>query len=63
MKLGHHASDLCFVGERSSELLSGPKESHQKFWEMLQKHIEIEDPTSVDRVLGRRHIITRMNVA
>ena len=44
-------------------LLSGPKESHQKFWEMLQKHIEIEDPTSVDRVLGRRHIITRMNVA
>ena len=26
---------------------------------MLQKHIEIENPTPVDRVLGRRHIITR----
>ena len=40
-------------------LLSGPKESHQKFWEMLQKHSEIEDPTPVGRVFGRRHIITR----
>ena len=40
-------------------LLSGPEESHQDFWKMLQKHIGIEDPTPVDRVLGRRHLITR----
>ena len=40
-------------------LLSGLEESHQDFWKMLQKHIEIEDPTPVDRVLGRRHLITR----
>ena len=40
-------------------LLSGPQENHKQFWEMIQKHIEIEDPTPVDRVLGRRHIIKR----
>ena len=40
-------------------VLSGPEENHQDFWKMLQKHTEIEDPTPVDRVLGRRHLITR----
>ena len=40
-------------------LLSGPEENHQDCWKMLQKHTEIEDPTPVDRVLGRRHLITR----
>ena len=39
-------------------LLSGPEENHQDLWKMLQKHIEIEDPTPVDNVLARRHLIT-----
>ena len=41
-------------------LLSGPQKAHAPFWEMMQKHIKIESPTPVDRVLGRHHEIQKM---
>ena len=36
-------------------MLSGPINQHKPFWDKGKKHIEIEDPTPVDRVLGRNH--------
>ena len=40
-------------------VLSGPKSSQAEFWAELQKHLDIEPPTEVDRVLGRKHVIQR----
>jgi hypothetical protein len=37
-------------------VLSGPASAHGAFWRELEKHLEIEPPTPVDRVLGRKHI-------
>lgn len=35
-------------------VLSGPCENHKAFWEQLSKHLEFEEPSSVDRILGRK---------
>ena len=40
-------------------VLSGPRGSQPAFWEELQRHLEIEPPSEVDRVLGRRHVYQR----
>ena len=40
-------------------LLSGPEKLHDEFWKKLQSHLEIEDPTDVDRCLGRKHVFER----
>ena len=42
-------------------VLSGPTKNHKWFWDELQKHIEIDPPSPVDRVLGRKHLIKRDN--
>ena len=34
-------------------LLSGPQEAHEGFWRELAKHLEFDEPTPVDRILGR----------
>ena len=36
-------------------VLSGPADQHKPFWDKVKKRIEIEDPTPVDRILGRNH--------
>ena len=43
-------------------VLSGPASSQKGFWDELQKHLSIEPPDDVDRVLGRQHIINRGEV-
>ena len=40
-------------------LLSGPASAHDAFWSEIQKHLEIEAPTPVDRVLGRKHLLEK----
>ncbi|CAE7029195.1 GIP [Symbiodinium natans] len=40
-------------------VLSGPKDTQAAFWEELQKHLDIEPPSEVDRVLGRKHVYQR----
>ena len=45
-----HADDI---------ILSGPEQAHEAFWAELQSHLEIEPPTLVDRVLGRKHLFER----
>ena len=40
-------------------VLSGPSSEHPKFWNEIRQFLNIEDPAPVDRVLGRRHVITR----
>ena len=36
-------------------LVSGPEGRHESFWAELQKHLEIDEPSDVNRVLGRGH--------
>ena len=36
-------------------LLSGPVANHDRFWESLGKHIDIEPPQELERFLGRHH--------
>ena len=40
-------------------VVSGPENQHKSFWEKVQKQIEIEEPSPVDRILGRHHKISR----
>ena len=40
-------------------LISGPSDRHAPFWEELQRHLEIDEPTDVNRVLGRGHAFVR----
>ena len=40
-------------------IVSGPEAEHEKLWKLIEKEIEIEPPTPVDRVLGRNHHVTR----
>ena len=40
-------------------VLTGRENSQVEFWAELQKHLDIEPPTEVDRVLGRKHVIQR----
>ena len=36
--------------------LSGPQKNHTKFWSTLQKHVQLEDPAELSKVLGRNHV-------
>ena len=36
--------------------LSGPSANHSKFWEVLRKVVQLEDPAPLSKVLGRGHI-------
>ena len=36
--------------------LSGPQKIHSKFWSTLQKHVQLEDPAELSKVLGRNHV-------
>ena len=36
--------------------LSGPNANHSKFWEVLRKVVQLEDPAPLSKVLGRGHI-------
>ena len=38
-------------------ILSGPSNAHNPFWDELQRHLEIEEPTKVERILGRKQEI------
>ena len=40
-------------------ILSGPESQHKLFWDKVKQHIEIEDPTPVDRILGRNHKVIK----
>ena len=35
--------------------LSGPIGAHEAFWEKLAKHVDVEPPQELGRVLGRQH--------
>ena len=35
-------------------VLSGPTPNHSPFWQKLRQHLEVEDPSPVDRILGRK---------
>ena len=37
--------------------LSGPAESHEKFWGILREKVQLEDPSPLDKVLGRGHCL------
>ena len=43
-------------------VLSGPSNGQAEFWQELQRHLELEEPGPVDRVLGRKHVIKRGDV-
>ena len=36
--------------------LSGPKRNHNEFWSVLRKHVQLEDPAPLAKVLGRGHV-------
>ena len=36
--------------------LSGPSANHSKFWDVLQKKVQLEDPAPLSKVLGRGHV-------
>ena len=38
-------------------VLSGPSGRHDSFWAELRKHLEIENPTKVERILGRKQVM------
>ena len=48
----------CYVDDI---LCSGPSSEQNKFWQEIEKHLEIEPPTQVERVLGRQHKFDRTN--
>lgn len=35
--------------------LSAPAENHEKFWELVRKKVQLEDPLPLTKVLGRGH--------
>ena len=47
-------SGLLLTSYVDDMILSGPRNSHKTFWDELQKHLEIEEPTKVERILGRK---------
>jgi len=36
--------------------LSGPQKNQTKFWSTLQKHVQLEDPAELSKLLGRNHV-------
>ena len=43
----------CLCWRLNIEWTSG---SHSKFWSVLQKHIQLEEPAGLSKVLGRNHV-------
>ena len=43
--------------------LSGPQKNHSKFWSTLQKHVQLEDPADLSKVLGRNHVTCDQGLA
>ena len=48
LALGVYVDDLT---------LSGPQKNHSKFWSTLQKHVQLEEPAELSKVLGRNHVM------
>ena len=42
-------------------MLSGPEGEHAGFWSELEKHVDIEDVTGLDRFLGRHHELVEVS--
>lgn len=38
------------------DVVSGPSSQHQPFWD---RHLELDEPADVNRILGREHSISR----
>ena len=62
-----HKSTFWFPKERQmltvyvdDLLLSGPIGSQKSVWDRLRKHVTIEDPETVERFLGRTHILSSL---
>ena len=47
LALGVYVDDLT---------LSGPSANHSKFWDVLQKKVQLEDPAPLSKVLGRSNM-------
>ena len=43
--------------------LSGPQKNRSKFWPTLQKHVQLEDPADLSKVLGRNHVTCDQGLA
>ena len=39
--------------------LAGPQENHEKGWELIGKHIDMDTPEEVGRYLGCDHVVTK----
>ena len=37
--------------------LSGPKKNRSQFWSTLRKHVQLEDPPELSKVLGRNYVL------
>ena len=40
-------------------MVSGPSSQHKPFWDEMQRHLELDEPAEVSRILGREHSISR----
>ena len=40
-------------------VVSGPSSQHKLFWDEMQRHLELDEPAEVSRILGREHSISR----
>ena len=40
-------------------VVSGPASQHKLFWGETQRHLELDEPAEVHRILGREHSISR----
>ena len=54
LALGVYVDDLT---------LSGPQKNHSKFWSTLQKHVQLEEPAELSKVLGRNHVMCDQGLA
>lgn len=43
--------------------LSGQCQNHRKFWEILRRKVQLEDPSPLAKVLGRRHLQIKEGLA
>ena len=37
-------------------ILSGPRQEVERLWTKIEEQFEIDPPTAVDRILGRKHV-------
>ena len=59
----HESSRLALRVYVDGLTLSGPQKNHSKFWPTLQKHVQLEDPAELSKVLGRNHVICDQGLA